>query len=65
MDLTNKTLWQVGAGDTERSYGEICIKFDMMIAGPGEPSTKLDDTFRACVPCYEGRTVSYKLPTSE
>jgi hypothetical protein len=35
MDLTGKTLWQVGAGDTERSYGDICIKFDVMIVGPG------------------------------
>ena len=37
MDLTGKTLWQVGAGDTERSYGDICVKFDVMIAGPGDP----------------------------
>src|SRR5712691_8413267 len=37
MDLTGKTLWQVGAGDTERSYGDICIKFDVMLAGPGSP----------------------------
>lgn len=35
MDLTGRTLWQVGAGDTERSYGHICTKFDVMIAGPG------------------------------
>ncbi len=34
MDLTGRTLWQVGAGDTERSYGDICGKFDVMIAGP-------------------------------
>ena len=37
MDLNGKTLWQVGAGDTDRSYGHICIGFDVMIAGPGEP----------------------------
>jgi hypothetical protein len=36
MDLTGKTLWQVGAGDTERSYGHICTEFDVMIAGPGD-----------------------------
>ena len=36
MDLADTTLWQVGAGDTDRSYGDICIKFDVMIAGPGE-----------------------------
>jgi hypothetical protein len=37
MDLTGKSLWQVGAGDTDRSYGDICIGYDVMIAGPGEP----------------------------
>lgn len=36
MDLTERTLWQVGAGDTDRSYGDICIKYDVMLAGPGE-----------------------------
>jgi len=35
MIFTGKNLWQIGAGDTERSYGEICIKFDVMLAGPG------------------------------
>lgn len=42
MDLTGKTLWQVGAGDTDRSYGDICIKYDVMLAGPG----KLENTRR-------------------
>lgn len=37
MDLKGRTLWQVGAGDTDRSYGHICIDYDVMIAGPGEP----------------------------
>lgn len=37
MEITGKTLWQVGAGDTERSYGDICIKYDVMIVGPGSP----------------------------
>jgi hypothetical protein len=37
MDLSGKTLWQIGAGDTDRSFGDICIKFDVMIAGPGNP----------------------------
>jgi hypothetical protein len=36
VDLTGKTLWQVGAGDTERSYGPICLQHDVMIAGPGK-----------------------------
>lgn len=35
MDLKGRTLWQIGAGDTDRSYGHICKTFDVMIAGPG------------------------------
>lgn len=35
MNLSDRNFWQVGAGDTERSYGEICLKFDVMLAGPG------------------------------
>ena len=37
MELNTKTLWQVGAGDTDRSYGDLCLAFDVMIAGPGDP----------------------------
>ena len=36
MDLAGKSLWQVGAGDTDRSYGKYCQQFDVMIAGPGD-----------------------------
>ena len=35
MDLDGRTLWQVGAGDTERNYSRICKWFDVMMVGPG------------------------------
>ena len=35
MDTKNRRVWQVGAGDTDRNYGEICRKYDVMIVGPG------------------------------
>ena len=34
MKLDGKELWQVGAGDTERSYYEVCLKYDVMMMGP-------------------------------
>ncbi len=37
MDLSERPLWQIGAGDSDRSYGNICIKYDVMVAGPGDP----------------------------
>ncbi len=45
MDLTGKTLWQVGAGDTERSYGDICKKLDVMIVGPGDPGAYAEEQY--------------------
>lgn len=36
MDLTGRTLWQIGAGDQERVYDDICIKHDVMLVGPGD-----------------------------
>lgn len=36
MDVANRTVWQVGAGDTERSYHDICRQYDVMIMGPGD-----------------------------
>lgn len=35
MDLTNKTIWQQAAGDTDRDYSELCIKWDAILNGPG------------------------------
>jgi len=46
MDLEGKTLWQVGAGDTDRSYGHICTEFDVMVAGPGEPGPFEEPKYR-------------------
>lgn len=37
MDIQDRILWQVGAGDTERHYGDICLAHDVMIMGPGNP----------------------------
>lgn len=36
MKLAGRKVWQVGAGDTERAYQSICLKHDVMIAGPGD-----------------------------
>jgi len=76
MDLTGKTLWQVGAGDTERSYGDICIKFDVMIAGPGEIGTYDEERYahlgdirnslrRFCKEARRGDIVLLRLGTGD
>lgn len=45
MNIDGKSLWQIGAGDTERSYGDICKTFDVMIAGPGDPGPYVETAY--------------------
>jgi hypothetical protein len=35
MDTTNKTIWQQAAGDTDRDYADLCLKWDVILNGPG------------------------------
>jgi len=76
MDLTGKTLWQVGAGDTDRSYGECCKQFDVMIAGPGNPGPYEDSRYadlgdirnslrRFCTEARRGDVVLLRLGTGD
>ena len=35
MDIENKNYWQHAAGDTDRNYVDLCIKWDVILNGPG------------------------------
>ena len=35
MDVQDKTIWQVGTGDSEHSHEKIFLEFDVMAIGPG------------------------------
>jgi len=35
MDIGNKKIWQVAAGDTDRDYVEVCLEWDVILNGPG------------------------------
>lgn len=35
MDITGKKIWQQAAGDTDRNYSGICLKWDVILNGPG------------------------------
>jgi hypothetical protein len=35
MDLGDRTIWQQAAGDGERNYHELCLRFDVILNGPG------------------------------
>jgi len=72
MDLSGRTLWQVGAGDTNRSYGDLCIRHDVMIVGPGDPGAyeetlyaKSDSILRFCKNAHRNDIVLLRLGTGE
>lgn len=36
MDTSGKTIWQQAAGDTSRDYVDLCLKWDVILSGPGD-----------------------------
>jgi hypothetical protein len=35
MNISGKTIWQQAAGDTDRNYADLCLKFGVILNGPG------------------------------
>jgi hypothetical protein len=35
MDLTGLTIWQQAAGDTDRDYAALCVRWGVILNGPG------------------------------
>ena len=35
MNIDNKVIWQQASGDTDRNYIETCLKWDVILNGPG------------------------------
>lgn len=35
MDIAGRSVWQQAAGDTDRNYAEICLRWDVVLNGPG------------------------------
>lgn len=35
MDIAGKTIWQQAGGDTDRDYADLCLKWDVVLNGPG------------------------------
>lgn len=35
MDITGKNIWQQACGDKDRNYADLCLKWDVILNGPG------------------------------
>jgi hypothetical protein len=80
MDIQGKTIWQQAAGDTNRDYADICLRWDVILNGPadrgpwpacrgrlakdGWSSKKLTDLWRFCEEMQDGDIVILRLGTS-
>lgn len=80
MDIDGKTIWQQACGDTDRNYSRVCLKWDVILNGPGYAgrwhgckkklqedgwtSKKLSDLRRFADDMKEGDIVVLRLGTS-
>lgn len=80
MDLSGKTIWQQACGDTNRNYADLCLKWGIILNGPGHKgkwpdcelllrgdgwsSKKISDLRRFCVEMNAGDYVVLRFGTS-
>lgn len=76
---SNRTIWQQAAGDKDRNYADICLKWDVILNGPGYAgrwpdcqarlkedewsAKKLTDLRRFCEVMAPGDLVALRLGT--
>jgi len=81
MQTEGKTIWQIAAGDTNRNYAQILLKWDIAAVGPGYAgawpgcrirleedkwtSKKISDLMRFCQDVKEGDIIVLRLGTSQ
>lgn len=79
MDISEKNIWQQACGDTDRNYSAICLKWDVILNGPGYAgaypecveqfkknniaSRKITDIKRFSIEIKEGDIVVLRLGT--
>ncbi len=81
MNISGKTIWQQAAGDTDRSYANLCLEFGVILNGPGHlggwpkceeklrsegsSSKKISDLKRFAEEMQEGDLIVLRNGTSE
>ena len=77
MNVQGKTIWQHAAGDKNRDYVDLCLKWGVILNGPGRfgpwpdcrenmgSSRKTTDLRRFCEEMKEGDLVALRLGTDQ
>jgi hypothetical protein len=55
MDISGKIIWQQASGDTDRNYSDLCIKWGVILNGPGK-----EGQFPDCVDALRANGISWK-----
>lgn len=78
MKIEGKKIWQQAAGDTNRDYIDLCLKWDVILNGPGSygrwpdcqqilhsdnSSKKVTDLWRFCEEIKSGDLVVLRIGT--
>lgn len=75
--MNDQRIWQVAAGDTDRAYHDLCLRWDVVIAGPGDAGVwpKCQEELinqqdrlkvrRFCKEIHEGELIVLRLGTSK
>ena len=74
MDIEGKTIWQQAAGDKDRNYVDICLRWNVILNGPAEfgpwksykdnpPEYNVAGIRRFCEDMKDGDTVVLRLGT--
>ncbi len=81
MNIDGKKIWQQAAGDKDRNYSELCLKWDVILNGPayagawpecksifkdnGVSSKKITDLKRFCEDIQDGDVIILRLGTTD
>lgn len=81
MNIDGKKIWQQAAGDKDRNYADLCLRWDVILNGPGYPgswtefksaykdeglsSKKITDLKRFCEDVQDGDLILLRLGTTD
>ena len=65
MEIKNKKIWQHAAGDTDRNYVDICLKWDVILNGPGYAGKLPECKIKLLADGWKSRKITGLLRFSE
>lgn len=58
MNLENKRIWQQAAGDNNRNYVDLCLRWDVILSGPGHHGHWLEGEQKLLEAGHSGKKIT-------